>query len=193
MRRSREAGWASADCLVPASLPTKMLSPTKASTMTLHTTQTLRRHGFAAGGHLDELLISQIRRADKFLSRAFHQVTADHDLKSGAISSLALILANPGISQSELAEEIGKDKARIVAIIDTLEARGFAQRAQSAPDRRRRALYGTPEGHRFLDSLIAEVKALEERMLALVPPDDLERLQVILGRITESCAREGAP
>ncbi len=158
-----------------------------------HTVETLRAHGLANGGRLGELLTSQIRRADILLSRAFHQVSASHELKSGAISSLALILANPGISQSELAEQVGKDKSRIVAIIDILEERGFAHRAQSTPDRRRRALYATKEGEAFLDTLLAEVKQIENDMLALVSAEDIKHLEATLDRIVDSCTREGAP
>jgi len=157
------------------------------------TNQILRAYGFADGGRLNEPLTSKIRRADIFLSHAFHQVTAAHDLKSGAISALALIIANPGISQNELAEQIGKDKSRVVAIVDALEQRGFAQRSQSAADRRKRTLFATPEGDAFLNRLIEEVKETERQMLALVPQEDLDTLEVLLERIVASCAREGSP
>lgn len=148
-----------------------------------------REVGFLSGGSLDELLTARIRRADIFLSSAFHQVTKAHQLKSGMISSLALIIANPGISQKELASQIRTDKSRIVAIVDALEQGGLARRVQSAIDRRWRALYATPEGETLLEGLIAEVKAAEQRLLALVSAEDLEVLDAILEKILHSCTR----
>lgn len=148
-----------------------------------------REAGFLSGGSLDELLTARIRRADIFLSSAFHQVTAAHRLKSGAISSLALIIANPGISQNELAGQIRTDKSRIVSIVDALEQSGLARRVQSTVDRRRRALYATPEGETLLQGLIKEVKAAEQRLLARVPAEDLEALDAILEKILHSCTR----
>lgn len=154
---------------------------------TVTKTGPVRESGFLCGGRLDELLTARIRRADIFLSSAFHQVTAAHQLKSGAISSLALIIANPGISQNELASQVRTDKSRIVSIVDALEQGGLAKRVQSSVDRRRRALHATPRGHALLDGLIAEVKAAEQRLLSMVPAEDLEALDAILGRILHSC------
>lgn len=150
----------------------------------------VRNGGFVDGGLLDQLLTARLRRADIFLSTAFHRVTAAHNLKSGAISSLALIIANPGISQNELAEQVRTDKSRIVAIVDVLEREGLADRVQSEVDRRRRALYATPEGVAFLDRLIAEVRELEDMLLSAVPADELARFAETLEKIFASCTRE---
>ncbi len=67
-------------------------------------------------------------------------------LHSGAYSTLALISANPGCSQTALARALGMDKSAVVPIIDQLESRGLAIRVRSPEDRRRHALKLTAEG-----------------------------------------------
>lgn len=140
-------------------------------------------------GRLEDLITAQLRRVDILLTRAFHDATEQVKLKDGVISSLALIVVNPGISQNEISRQIGMDKSAVVAVVDTLEALGWAVRIKSREDRRRHALQATPEGMTHLDNLIDAVEKLESDMLAMVSADDLDTLRSILDRIYLSCTR----
>ncbi len=72
---------------------------------------------------------------------------------------LALIEANPDISQIELARVGGFDQTILVGVIDDLESRHWVVRQQSREDRRKRVLQITKEGRAALTDLLA--KAIE--------------------------------
>src|SRR5688500_8712637 len=97
-------------------------------------------------GRMDEYLGFRLRRIQNRLSKNFTAASAEHNLRHGLFSSLALIVANPGTSQAEVSKEVGLDKSAIVSIVDDLEQRGLAERRVSSSDRRRHALYATPKG-----------------------------------------------
>jgi DNA-binding MarR family transcriptional regulator len=61
-----------------------------------------------------------------------------------------VIEANPGLSQSDLADFLGIERARLVRMLDRLEKRGFAKRKASPRDRRSHALFLTSEGQKAL-------------------------------------------
>lgn len=54
------------------------------------------------------------------------------------------------VHQQELAEALGRSKAQMTAIIDALEARGFARRERHAVDRRYISVYLTEAGRQVL-------------------------------------------
>src|ERR671935_2260151 len=61
------------------------------------------------------------------------------------------VLANePGVTQQAIGEHAGIDPSTMVATLDALEQRGLAERRPHPGDRRKRAVYLTPEGKRLL-------------------------------------------
>ena len=74
-------------------------------------------------GILKDVIGFRIRRIQNHLSRSFAERIHRKDIKPGLFSALALISANPGISQTTLAREIGFDKATVVALLDALAGR----------------------------------------------------------------------
>src|SRR6188768_3598761 len=73
-------------------------------------------------------------------------VSAPQGLPTGSLTVLALIAANPGSSQSALAQRAGVNKSALVGIVDQLESKGLAARDRSASDRRRNQITVTAEG-----------------------------------------------
>jgi DNA-binding MarR family transcriptional regulator len=144
-------------------------------------------------GILGDLMVVQLRRVDVLLSRAFNVVTDHAELGYGTISSLALIVANPGISQNEISKCTGIDKSAVVPIIDHLERSGWAIRKKSRQDRRRNALHATPEGEARLKSLTEAVKKIEDDMLSGVSESDINMLSNLLDRIFHSCLKHSPP
>ena len=144
-------------------------------------------------GILNDLMVVKLRRVDVLLSQAFNIVTDHADLGYGTISSLALIVANPGISQNEISRCTGIDKSAVVPIIDHLERSGLAVREKSRKDRRRNALHATPEGEARLKSLTEAIKTIENDMLAGVSESELNILCKLLDRLFHSCLRNSSP
>jgi DNA-binding MarR family transcriptional regulator len=123
-------------------------------------------------GRLGDYVGFRMRRVQNQLSADFAAATAHLGIRSGLFSSLALIEANPGLSQQELSSTVGLDKSITVQIVDELEKRGWAQRERSTVDRRRHALTILPEGRNTLDQLFGIMQGIEAEVLAQLSADE---------------------
>lgn len=137
-------------------------------------------------GKLGDFIGFRLRRIQNQLSKNFEAATQAHNLRSGLFSSLALISANPGVSQNELSQAVGLDKSVTVQIIDELEKRGFAKRERSTTDRRRHELHCSEEGREFLNELFAIMEETEDKVLHQVSGSELDLLKILLDRMYEA-------
>jgi MarR family transcriptional regulator for hemolysin len=88
-----------------------------------------------------------------------------------------------GVRQKELATALGIEGPSLVRQLDNLERRGLIERREDESDRRARGIYLTRAG-RDLARRVAEVGTeIQERLLAKVPPADLEICQRVLASI----------
>jgi DNA-binding MarR family transcriptional regulator len=146
----------------------------------------------ASLGLLKDVLGFRLRRIQNHLSKTFTERLAGREIKPGEFSALALIAANPGISQTELATEGGFDKTALVVLIDDLERWGWAERKRSTADRRRHALYITPVGEVQLQELFAIGKANEAPITEALSEAELRNLFATLDRIYQLCFSDDA-
>lgn len=101
------------------------------------------------------------------------------------VGLLRMIALEPGRSQRSLATDLGVVPSRVVALIDSLEKKGFVERRRSAEDRRHHELYVSEDGRRALGR-VREVAALhEDDLFAALDEEDRIRLTALLGRIAE--------
>ena len=91
-------------------------------------------------GVLNEHLGYFIRRLQVWVFQDFIRTLAPVDIRPAQYSVLVVIAANPGLSQSDLADRLGIERARLVRVLDKLEKRGLTQRLASPTDRRSQAL-----------------------------------------------------
>lgn len=122
-----------------------------------------------------------------------NRVVAAHapfGLRSGSFTTMALIAANPGCSQIELAREGGLDRSALVSIVDELERRGFAIRTRSAVDRRRSSLYITPEGEKAMNEMFAAAMATEKSIRSGFTAEEMTQFFDYLERAYQILARE---
>ncbi|HTH85063.1 MarR family winged helix-turn-helix transcriptional regulator [Mycobacterium sp.] len=75
-------------------------------------------------------------------------------------------------TQAALAEAIGADKTRIIAILDELQAKGLIERVADPEDRRARLLAITKEGRKVKDATQAAIQRGEERWLGTLSATD---------------------
>ncbi len=151
------------------------------------TARARRQHGDDSArlelGRLGDFIGFRLRRIQNRLAKDFEAATREYDLRSGLFSSLALIAANPGVSQNEVAQTVGLDKSVAVQIIDELERRGLARRERSTVDRRRHALFCTDEGEAFLSNLFRILGETEQKALHQMSASELDLLKALLDRI----------
>jgi DNA-binding MarR family transcriptional regulator len=117
---------------------------------------TLRERGRRNGrrsleiGVLNDHLGYFIRRLQVWVFQDFIRTLAPVDIRPAQYSVLVVIAANPGLSQSDLADRLGIERARLVRLLDKLEKRGLTQRLPSRTDRRSHALRLTRSGQKTL-------------------------------------------
>jgi len=75
-------------------------------------------------------------------------------------------------TQAALAEAIGADKTRIIAILDELQAKGLIERVADPEDRRARLLEITKDGRRVKETVQAAIQRGEERWLSTLSATD---------------------
>ncbi|MFT8245853.1 MarR family winged helix-turn-helix transcriptional regulator [Roseomonas sp. BN140053] len=117
---------------------------------------------------------------------------APFGLRPGTFTTMALIAANPGLSQIRLAREGGLDKSALVAIVDQLEERGLAVRTRSVIDRRSNSLALTPAGEALMQEMSAAAQATEQCIRDGLSPAEVETLFELLERAYQIVAREDA-
>jgi len=137
-------------------------------------------------GQLDDSIGFRLRRIQIYLAKTFEAATADFNLRSGLFSSLALISANPGVSQNDVSQALGLDKSVVVQLIDELEKRRFAQRKRSKVDRRKHELFCTAQGEQFLQQLFARLEGAEDQALGELSPSERGLLKALLDRIYDA-------
>jgi DNA-binding MarR family transcriptional regulator len=83
------------------------------------------------------------RRSRERFAEALEAEVGLHPREFGV---LAVVQRDPGITQQAIGEAAGVDPSTMVATLDSLEARGLAERRPHASDRRKRAVFLTTKG-----------------------------------------------
>jgi len=131
-------------------------------------------------GGLDQLTGYVVRRAQVWIFQDFKRALKGLEMTPGQFSVLRIVAANPGLAQARVAEALAIERARLVQMIDRLEARGLIERTHSATDRRSHALHLTPAGAALLDRLGELVDAHERNVVARIGSGDKRKLLRIL-------------
>ena len=88
-----------------------------------------------------------------------------------------------GVRQKELATALGIEGPSLVRLLDNLERRGLIERREDESDRRARGIYLTQAGHDLAVRVAKVGTEIQSRLLASVPPEDLETCQRVLAQI----------
>ena len=107
------------------------------------------------------------------MKRAFNALQADlsrtlmpFGLRMMTFSALSLVVENPGLRPSQLAQVLTIERANLVVIVDELEQRGLLTRTPSGTDRRAHELRVTDHGDRLYKRARDAVAAHDKRMIA---------------------------
>lgn len=110
-------------------------------------------------------LAAMIVPLGRALMAAERPVLESHGLTMWAYSVLLALGRGPARGQGVLAEEIGADKTRIIAVLDDLQERGLIERYPDPADRRARLLAVTEAGQALVQAAQADIQAKEEALL----------------------------
>jgi DNA-binding MarR family transcriptional regulator len=117
------------------------------------------------------------------LADAERPLLAAHGLSMWAYIVLSHLARGPVGTQLELAQAIGYDKTRLIARLDELEADGLVTREPDPSDRRARRIHLTAAGHARHAAAQADIRVMEDELLATLPPAERELLLSVLPRL----------
>src|SRR5918992_3619496 len=118
-------------------------------------------------GLLPGLLGYRLRLAQQTLFRDFAATVAE--LSPGRVGILLLIEANPGVTQSRLAQAVSLDRSTMVGLLHALEGRGLVERRRGE-DRRTNGLWLTLGGRAMVGKLKRRIEQHERRGASRPPP-----------------------
>lgn len=113
-------------------------------------------------------------------------VLSGHDIEMWDYAVLSGLEPGAAPTQSQLAAAVGRDKTRLIPILDRLESRGLLRRDPDPADRRNRVVTLTAAGRDLLVACRASIRVLEEELLAELEPAEREMLRSTLSRLTKS-------
>jgi DNA-binding MarR family transcriptional regulator len=137
-------------------------------------------------GFLSGLIGYRLRRAQQAVFRDFAaRVAADrHDITPGRVGLLFLVEANPGVTQSRLAQAVQLERSTMVGVLHVLEARGLLERRRGR-DRRTNGLWLTRAGTALASRLKQRIAAHERRVAARLSGGERRKLLVLLEKLSE--------
>ncbi len=114
------------------------------------------------------------------VARRFRETLAPLALEPREFALLRAVGVAEGISQQAAGERLQIPASRMVAFVDALEARRLLERRHDARDRRKRALYLTPDGRQLLERAHALAMGFERHLCAPIGEDEREQLLSLL-------------
>jgi DNA-binding MarR family transcriptional regulator len=124
-----------------------------------------------------------LKRAYMVVQPAVQAALAPLELRILSFASLSMIVDNPGITPSRLAELLAMERSNVVGVIDELEARELVRRNRLETDRRRFALTATTRGRRLRDRAAVEIGKTEDCLLSRLDAGEQAQLVRLLNKI----------
>lgn len=144
----------------------------------------IERHP-AADPSATELAINVLHTAE-LLGRRLDQVVRAFGLTPGSHNVLQILGgASDALTPSEVSARLTVTSATVTGLLDTLEARGLAQRRPHPNDRRSVLVEITDDGCRLLDRLVPELIEHEKRWAEGLSPSRREQLVRLLGAVQD--------
>lgn len=111
-----------------------------------------------------------------------------HGLAMWDYSVLVGLGAGPARTQAQLADAVGRDRTRLIPILDRLEAGGLVHRTPDPADRRNRIVRLTEAGREVLDACRAGIAEVERDLLTELDPQQREDFRDTLDRLADRLA-----
>jgi len=131
-------------------------------------------------GPLPGLLGYRLRLAQQAVFRDY--AAAVPEASPGRAGILFLIEANPGVTQSRLAQAVGLDRSTMVGVLHALEARELVERRRGK-DRRTNGLWLTRAGRALVASLKRRIRVHERRVASRLSAAERAQLLALLEKL----------
>ncbi|MFK7753174.1 MAG: MarR family winged helix-turn-helix transcriptional regulator [Sedimentitalea sp.] len=138
---------------------------------------------------LQQFVGYQLKRASNAVLNDLASVLKPFELRMITYTALVLIVDNPGMRQSQLADAMDVERPNLVVIIDELERREWIVRDKVASDRRAYALRATLAGHHLYERALKAVHAHEAALVNGIDPEALRTLSAVVLGIQKNAKR----
>jgi DNA-binding MarR family transcriptional regulator len=115
----------------------------------------------------------------------FAERIAKLDLTPPQTGLLRAVANEPGRSQQAIAEQLGIQPSRFVALVDELERRGVIERRRNSTDRRLYALHLTAQGEQLMREIGQVGMAHENDMCSALSATERTTLRELLQRVAD--------
>lgn len=139
-----------------------------------------------ADRHLSGFIGYGMKRALSIVQTDLARVLAGHDLRAVSFSALSIIVGEPGLTQTRLADALQIERSNLVSIIDELAGRNLIVRAPVVHDRRRHALMPTAAGRLLAASAQRSVADHERTLFACLTVAERDELHRILRKFRQA-------
>ena len=125
-----------------------------------------------------------LRQASKVYNRALQEELATYDIGLSEYLHLRSLWSHNGLSQIELSQRIGIEKASSTAVLNSLEEKKLIQRIRNSEDKRRINVFLTPEGEALQETLLPAARTVALRAVEGFSESEVRMLTGLLQRLT---------
>ena len=140
-------------------------------------------------GWLGDTVGFHLRTAQEAAFQAFSRRANDIENRPWRFAVLALIEANPGLTQGELAAALRRNTSSLTPVLDDLCRKGYVSRQRGQTDRRAYELNLTAQGNAARVKLMASAIAHEREIDRIVGASRTQLIR-ILKRLATALAQE---
>jgi DNA-binding MarR family transcriptional regulator len=115
--------------------------------------------------------------------RRFEAAVSELDLRPAEYDYLSTVAEFGPLSQRDVATILSVDASRVVALTDSMQARGIVDRSTDPADRRRNLISLTPTGTALVQKARRVAQRAEAELLAPLNDAERETLRTLLRRV----------
>ena len=140
-------------------------------------------HQPAGIASLDERIPFLLSQLGSYVAAEFDRTLTTTGVDPRTYAVLMALATEDGQSQRQLSARLGIHRNAMVAVIDSLERQGLAERRSHPEDRRAFAVTLTAKARKLLPDLDARGRALEDDITSPLSPEERTTLRQLLQRV----------
>lgn len=133
-----------------------------------------------------------LRQASKTYNARLQESLSPYDIGLAEYLHLRALWTREGISQNELAQRIGIERASSTAVLTSLEHKRLIRRTRDSEDKRKVNVFLTPEGSVLRETLLPAARKVAQRAVEGFVESEVSLLTGLLQKMTLNL-RSGEP
>lgn len=138
-----------------------------------------------------ELLVELLREVNRSLGNHIKDTLAGRKIPAAAVVIMRKIMAEPGITVSELARKTGFAKSNVSGVVEELSRQGWVEKRGDPADHRILRLYLTDSARTLLAAIKADIRKRLGSMLSCISENRAAELVECLQEIHQALKQAG--